>query len=128
MDSKAELALGAAWKRVAGLDPCQEVLGTIDGIGFRAGLPLPGRHLEATVYTAVKHSGACLTRFCSVGPELPATLSYPRIVNTTQKDLSVTSARLASLGMPHKPQPLPADPAPAHTSMLLEGQMPLRIW
>lgn len=98
------------------------------GLASMLGYHCQGRHLEATVYTAVKHSGASLTRFCSVGPELPATLSYPRIVNTTQKDLSVTSARLASLGMPHKPQPLPADPAPAHTSMLLEGQTPLRIW
>lgn len=39
MNSRAELALGVLWKRVTGLAPYQEVLGTIYGIGFHAGLP-----------------------------------------------------------------------------------------
>lgn len=83
-------------------------------------------YLDATIYKAVEHSRACLAQFCSAGPE--PTLSCPRTANTTLKDLSVTSAKLASLGMPQKPQPQPAGPAPAHTSTPPEGQNPLRIW
>lgn len=45
MDSRIELVLGAAWKRMTGSDPYHKVFGTICGSGCHAGLQLP---LEGT--------------------------------------------------------------------------------
>lgn len=41
MDSRIEPVLGAAWKRVSGLDPYHKVLGAICETGHHAGLLLP---------------------------------------------------------------------------------------
>lgn len=40
----------------------------------------------------------------------------------------MTSVSLASLEMPPRPQPLPAGPAPVHTSTLPKGSQTLASW
>ena len=69
-------------------------------------------------------------RDCSVEPE-PLLPLPPRIASTTQRGHSATSARLVSSGTPQRPQPLPADPALAHTLTPPAGQTRLgvgQIW
>lgn len=58
---------------------------------------------------------------CSAGPE-PLLALPPRIASTTQRVRSATSARLASLETPRRPQPLPAGPVLAHTLTPPAGQ------
>ena len=97
------------------------------GTGCPTGHYCQGRHLDAPICRAAGRSRARPAQFYPAGPGSPSTRSCSRTASTIRKDLSVTSVSLASLEMPHRPQPLPAGPAPAHTSTLPEGQSPLGI-